>query len=79
MKTLVMWTFKSALFQLSYMIIKPTKITPQKPLKAILSPFEKSVDHSSSHIHPYKSYVYYLFGTIEQEKLRYVAVSTGIF
>lgn len=57
-----MWTFKSALifFQLSYMIIKPTEITSQKLLKAILSPFEKSIDSSYSVRHS-------LQGTIEQK------------
>lgn len=73
-----MWTFKSAFFQLSYMMIKPTKITSQKLLEAILSPFEKSVDHSSSLIHSLQK-LCLLTGTIEQEKLGYMAVSTGMF
>lgn len=44
LKALVMWTFKSACFP----FIKPTQITSQNLLKAILSPFEKSRPHSSS-------------------------------
>lgn len=59
------------------MIIMTTKhipITSQKLLKAIISPFEKSVDDSSSLTHSLQKLVYYLFGTTEQEELWYVTV-----
>lgn len=76
-----MWAFKSAFFFFSvkfYDYKAYTNYLSETIKKQFFHLLKKVEIFPAALGTPYKSFAYYLLDTIEQEKLGYVAVSTGI-